>query len=80
MAIQLQREGSGVGALAAPQGPFFDITAYGAVAGGPAVANQTAINNAINAAAAAGGGTVAITTAPGEGTVVDIVQPLWPEE
>jgi signal transduction histidine kinase len=27
----------------------------------------------------AAGGTVAITTAPGEGTVVDIVQPLWPE-
>ncbi|HEY2790163.1 MAG TPA: GAF domain-containing protein [Gaiellales bacterium] len=28
----------------------------------------------------AAGGTVAITTAPGEGTVVDIVQPLWPDD
>ncbi len=56
--------GSGVGALPAPRAPFFDITAYGAVAGGPAVANQTAINNAIAAAAAAGGGTVVIP--PGE--------------
>jgi len=52
--------GSGVGALPDPQGPFFDITTFGAVSGGPAVANQTAINNAINAAAAAGGGTVVI--------------------
>jgi signal transduction histidine kinase len=27
----------------------------------------------------AAGGTVEITTAPGEGTVVEIIQPLWPE-
>src|SRR5215472_93571 len=52
--------GSGVAALPDPQGPFFDITAFGAVSGGPAVANQTAINNAISAAAAAGGGTVVV--------------------
>ncbi|HEY3765561.1 MAG TPA: GAF domain-containing protein [Gaiellales bacterium] len=28
----------------------------------------------------AAGGSVAITTAPGEGTVVEIVQPVWPDE
>ena len=28
----------------------------------------------------AGGGTVEIITAPGAGTVVEIIQPLWPEE
>jgi signal transduction histidine kinase len=28
----------------------------------------------------AAGGTVEITTAPGQGTVVEVVQPLWPEE
>ena len=52
--------GSGVTVLPEPKGPFFDITAYGAVSNGPAVANQTAINAAIAAAAAAGGGTVLI--------------------
>ena len=52
--------GSGVTTIPAPAGPFFDITAYGAVSGFVAVANQTAINNAIAAAAAAGGGTVII--------------------
>jgi len=52
--------GSGVAVLPTPQGPFFDITAFGAVSGGPAVPNQTAINNAINAASAAGGGTVVV--------------------
>jgi hypothetical protein len=52
--------GSGVTVLPEPQGPFFDITAYGAPPDGAALANQTAINNAIAAAAAAGGGTVLI--------------------
>jgi hypothetical protein len=52
--------GSGVTALPEPKGPFFDITAYGAVSNGAALTNQTAINNAILAAAAAGGGTVLI--------------------
>ena len=52
--------GSGVAALPEPKGPYFDITAFGAVPGGAAVANQTAINAAIAAAAAAGGGTVVI--------------------
>jgi hypothetical protein len=52
--------GSGVTVLPEPNGPFFDITAYGAVPGGGALANQAAINNAIAAAAAAGGGTVLI--------------------
>jgi hypothetical protein len=52
--------GSGVTVLPEPSGPFFDITAYGAVSNGPAVANQAAINAAISAAAAAGGGTVLI--------------------
>jgi polygalacturonase len=50
--------GSGVGALPEPRGPFFDVTAYGAVAGGPALANQAAIHAAIDAARVAGGGTV----------------------
>lgn len=55
--------GSGVRALPEPAGPFFDITDFGAVAGGPAVANQAAINSAIAAAAAARsgrGGTVVV--------------------
>jgi hypothetical protein len=34
-------------------GLFFDITAYDAAPGGPALANQAAINKAIAAAAAA---------------------------
>ncbi len=50
--------GSGVGVLPEPRAPFFDITAYGAVSGGAALANQAAINAAIDAASAAGGGTV----------------------
>lgn len=50
--------GSGVGGLPEPREPFFDITAYGAVSGGPALANQAAINAAIEAARVAGGGTV----------------------
>jgi polygalacturonase len=52
--------GSGVDAVPEPAGPFFDITDFGAVAGGAAVPNQTAINDAIAAAAAAGGGTVVV--------------------
>jgi polygalacturonase len=52
--------GSGVTGLPAPTGPFFDITAFGARSGGPAAANQTAINDAIAAATKAGGGTVVV--------------------
>ena len=52
--------GSGLTVLPEARGPFFDITAYGAAPGGAALTNQTAINNAIGAAAAAGGGTVLI--------------------
>jgi hypothetical protein len=40
--------------LPEPASPLFRITNYGAVSNGPAVANQIAINNAIDAAAAAG--------------------------
>ena len=50
--------GSGVTTLPEPKGPFFDVTAYGAVSGGAALTNQQAINAAITAASAAGGGTV----------------------
>jgi len=52
--------GSGVLVLPKPKGPMFDITKYGAVADGPAVKNTEAINAAIDAAAAAGGGTVVV--------------------
>ncbi len=52
--------GSGIRALPDAKGPFFDITRYGAVSNGAALANQAAINNAIAAAAQAGGGTVVI--------------------
>lgn len=52
--------GSGVIALPAAKGPFFDITSYGAAPGAPALKNQTAINEAIDAAATVGGGTVVI--------------------
>ncbi|WP_193727902.1 glycoside hydrolase family 28 protein [Paraburkholderia franconis] len=37
------------------KGPFFDITKFGAISNGPALANQAAINNAIATAARAGG-------------------------
>lgn len=52
--------GSGVKKLPEPSGPFFDITEFGAATDATPVANQTAINDAIDAAAAAGGGTVVI--------------------
>ena len=52
--------GSGVTTLPEPRPPFFDITKYGAVSGGPATVNQKAINEAITAAAAAGGGSVVV--------------------
>ena len=52
--------GSGVTTLPEPKTPFFDITKFGAASGGPALANQKAINDAIAAAAAAGGGTVVV--------------------
>jgi polygalacturonase len=52
--------GSGLTTLPAPRHPFFDIIAYGAAPNAPALKNQAAINAAIDAAAAAGGGTVII--------------------
>ncbi len=52
--------GSGVIALPKPHGPTFDILKYGAKSDGPALANQKAINAAIDAATAAGGGVVVI--------------------
>jgi polygalacturonase len=52
--------GHGLAALPEAKAPFFKITDFGAVPDGPAVTNQIAINNAIDAAAAAGGGTVLI--------------------
>ncbi len=55
-----QATGHGLASLPEPVGPFFYITSYGAVSNGSAVTNQTAINNAIDAASAAGGGTVVI--------------------
>lgn len=55
-----QATGHGLASLPEPAGPFFYITSFGAVSNGSAVANQTAINNAIDAASDAGGGTVVI--------------------
>ena len=52
--------GSGIITLPSAKAPFFDITKYGAVSDGPALANQAAINAAIDAASAAGHGTVLI--------------------
>ncbi len=52
--------GSGVKVLPEPKAPFFLITSYGAVSQGPALTNQAAINAAVDAAAAAGGGTVIV--------------------
>jgi polygalacturonase len=52
--------GSGVVVLPTPKGPMYDIKAYGARPNGPALENQKAINAAILAAAAQGGGTVVI--------------------
>ena len=52
--------GSGVLALPQAKKPMFNILAFGAVSGGPALKNQAAINSAIEAAAKAGGGTVVI--------------------
>ena len=51
--------GSGVAVMPTPHGPFFDITSFGAVSGGAALANQAAINNAIDASP--NGATVAIS-------------------
>ena len=42
------------------EGQLFDITEYGAVDGGDAVANTEAMNAAIAAASKAGGGTVVV--------------------
>jgi polygalacturonase len=52
--------GSGVLKLPEAKGSLYDITKFGAMSGGAAVQNQTAINAAIDAAAKAGGGTVVI--------------------
>ena len=52
--------GSGVIVLPKSHGPTFDILKYGAKSDGPALANQTAINAAIDAAAVAGGGVVVV--------------------
>lgn len=52
--------GSGVTELPSPRGPFLDITDFGASETATALANQAAINDAIDAAAADGGGTVVI--------------------
>jgi polygalacturonase len=52
--------GSGITRLPKPKGPMYDITSYGAISDGPALTNQAAINNAIDAAARSGGGTVII--------------------
>lgn len=47
-------------ALPAIKAPFLNIKDFGAVSGGAALINQKAINDAIDAAAAAGGGTVIV--------------------
>ena len=52
--------GSGVIALPKSHGPTFDILKYGAKPDGPALANQKAINDAIDAAAAVAGGVVVV--------------------
>jgi polygalacturonase len=52
--------GSGIADLPEVTGPYYYITEYGAVSGGDAVTNQTAIDAAITAANAAGGGTVVV--------------------
>lgn len=52
--------GSGVITLPKSHGSTFDILKYGAKPDGPALANQKAINDAIDAAAAAGGGIVLV--------------------
>jgi polygalacturonase len=56
----VEATGSGVSTVANPGSPFFDITNYGAVAGGSALTNQKAINDAIAAAATVDGGTVVV--------------------
>jgi len=50
--------GSGIDVLPTPGGPFFNIIDYGASPSANGVVNQTAINQAIASASAAGGGTV----------------------
>ena len=59
MAIKIAT-GSGVITLPKSHGPTFDILKYGAKPDGPALANQKAINDAIDAASAAGGGVVIV--------------------
>jgi polygalacturonase len=52
--------GSHMRATPGAKGPFFNITKFGAISNGPALANQSAINNAIATAARVGGGMVVI--------------------
>jgi len=52
--------GSGIDVLPTPGGPFFNIMDYGADPSANGVVNQTAINQAIASASAAGGGTVLV--------------------
>ena len=55
-----QAKGHELAALPEPKAPYYNISSYGAVSGGNAIINQNAINTAIDAAAAAGGGTVIV--------------------
>jgi len=52
--------GSGIDVIPAPEGPFFNIIDFGASSSANGVVNQKAIDDAILAAAAVGGGTVII--------------------
>ncbi|MFT4174188.1 MAG: right-handed parallel beta-helix repeat-containing protein [Rhodocyclaceae bacterium] len=52
--------GHALAALPEAKAPFFNIADYGAVSGGAALTNQKAIDDAITAAANAGGGTVIV--------------------
>ncbi len=74
--VRLARTGNVVHVRVADDGRGFDLE--GALARARRT-NHLGLETLMERVDAAGG-TVAITTAPGEGTVVEITQPLWPQE
>ena len=73
--VRLERRGNVLHVRVADDGRGFDLETALARARRTNHLGLESLMERVDAA----GGTIAITTAPGEGTVVDIVQPLWPE-
>jgi signal transduction histidine kinase len=74
--VQLERDENAVHVRVADDGRGFDLETALARA---RRTNHLGLESLMERMDAAGG-TVEVITAPGEGTVVEITQPLWPEE